>query len=105
MPHLAPERPRVLAPLPPACAAEGLSAHPLFWLAGPRGQAPVGTNPGPAGSPTLRTGADYLTSSELSVLQQAHEAVGPFTPTATLTMSLSQSHQYQLARPIKNPFM
>src|SRR5262249_27580815 len=102
---LASERHGVLAPLPPACATKGLSTHPLLWLAGPRRQAPVGTNPGPTGSPAHRTGLDYLTGSELSVLPQAHEAASPLTPTATLTMSLCQSHQYQLARPIKNPFM
>jgi hypothetical protein len=37
------------------------------------------------------------------MLQKAHEAAGPFTPTAA--MSPCQSHQHQLARPIKNRLM
>src|SRR5262245_30281027 len=105
MAQLASERHGVPASFPAARAPKGLSAHPLLWLAGPRCQAPVGTHPRPAGSPAHHTGADYLTGSQLSVLQQAHEAAGPFTPTTTVTMSPCQSHQHLLARPIKNRFM
>src|SRR5688500_732464 len=48
-PKLAPHRPGVPAPLPPARVADGLPTRAPLWLAEPRGSETLGAHPGVVG--------------------------------------------------------